>query len=134
MVRYGVPAHDISDKHTLGRLIKVCRRIDKQACVAATLLAFVLAPFAGPSMGMNQLQVIILMGYSLVLLTTQTGTATGILRIYDRFDILGRQMTIAPIIRFLGAGIAWRLNASILVFAIIWASAYAAENINTKQK
>jgi O-antigen/teichoic acid export membrane protein len=129
MVRYGVPAHDISDKHTLGRLIKVCRRIDKQACVTATLLAFVLAPFAGPSMGMNQLQVIILMGYSLVLLTTQTGTATGILRIYDRFDILGRQMTIAPIIRFLGAGIAWRLNASILVFAIIWASAYAAENI-----
>jgi len=129
LVRFGVPAHDISDKHTLARLIKVCRRVDKQACIAATLLAFTIAPFAGPSMGMNQLHVITLMGYSLVLLTTQTGTAAGILRLYDRFDILGLQMTIAPTIRFLGAVFAWWLNASLLVFAIIWASAYAAENI-----
>jgi O-antigen/teichoic acid export membrane protein len=129
MVRYGVPAHDIADKHTLGRLIKLCRRIDKQAALAATLLAFILAPFAGPSMGMNNHQVMILMAYSLVLLTTRTGTAAGILRLYDRFDILGMQMTIAPTIRFLGVVIAWRLNASLLVFAIIWASAYAAENI-----
>ena len=129
MVRFGVPAHDIADEHTLGRLIKLCRRIDKQAALAATLFAFILAPFAGPSMGMNNHQVMILMGYSLVLLTTRTGTAAGILRLYDRFDILGMQMTIAPTIRFLGVVIAWWLNASLLVFAIIWASAYAAENI-----
>jgi O-antigen/teichoic acid export membrane protein len=80
-------------------------------------------------MGMNNYQVMILMGYSLVLLTTRTGTAAGILRLYDRFDILGRQMTIAPTIRFLGVVIAWWLNASLLVFAAIWAAAYAAENI-----
>ena len=129
MVRFGVPAHDISDKHSLGRLIKLCRRIDKQASIAATLLAFILAPFAGPSMGLNNLQVMILMGYSLVLVTSRTGTAAGILRLYDRFDILGKQMTIAPTIRFLGVAIAWWLNASILVFAVIWASAYAAENV-----
>ncbi|MSP99813.1 MAG: hypothetical protein EXR38_04855 [Methylotenera sp.] len=129
VVRFGVPAHDISDKPTLGRLIKLCRRIDKQASIAATLLAFFLAPFAGPSMGMNNLQVMILMGYSLVLLTTRTGTAAGILRLYDRFDILGKQMAIAPTIRFLGVAVAWWLNAPILVFAVIWASAYAAENI-----
>lgn len=104
MVRFGVPAHDISDKHSLGRLIKLCRRIDKQASIAATLLAFILAPFAGPSMGFNNLQVMILMGYSLVLVTSRTGTAAGILRLYDRFDILGKQMTIAPTIRFFRCG------------------------------
>jgi O-antigen/teichoic acid export membrane protein len=129
IVRFGVSAHDASDNQTLGKLLKVCRRIDKQASITAVLLAFTIAPFAGPSMGMNQLHVITLMGYSLVLLTTQTGTAAGILRLYDRFDILGLQMTIAPTIRFLGAVFAWWLNASLLVFAIIWASAYAAENI-----
>ena len=128
VVRFGVPAEKISDRRTLGRLIKLCRRIDKFASVAATLLAISLAPFAGPYMGIDKHHVIILMGYSLVLLTARTGTATGILRLYDRFDILGRQMTIAPTIRFLGVAIAWWLNASLLVYAIIWASAYAAEN------
>ena len=128
IVRFGVPAHDARDHHALGRLIKVCRRIDKQASITAALLAFAVAPFAGPSMGMDNQHVGLLMAYSLVLITTGTGTATGILRMYDRFDILGRQMTIAPTIRFIGVVIAWWLSAPIQLFVAIWAIAYAAEN------
>ena len=128
VVRYGVPAHDESDSHTLGRLIRLCRRIDRQTCIAATLLALIVAPLAGPSMGMDNQHVMLLMAYSLVLITTGTGTAAGVLRLYDRFDILGRQMTIAPTIRFFGVVIAWWLSAPIQVFVAIWASAYAAEN------
>jgi O-antigen/teichoic acid export membrane protein len=48
--------------------------------------------------------------------------------LYDRFDILGRQMTIAPTIRFIGVVIAWWLSAPIQVFVAIWACGYAAEN------
>ena len=128
IVRFGVPAHDESDSHTLGRLIKVCRRIDRQTCIAATFLALIVAPFAGPSMGMDNKHVMLLMAYSLVLITTGTGTAAGILRLYDRFDILGRQLTIAPTIRFIGVVIAWWLSAPIQVFVAIWASGYVAEN------
>ena len=128
IVRFGVPAHDAGDSHALGRLIKVCRRIDKQASITAALLAFAVAPFAGPFIGMDNQHVVLLMAYSLVLITTGTGTATGILRMYDRFDILGRQMTIAPTIRFIGVVIAWWLSAPIQLFVAIWAIAYAAEN------
>ena len=128
IVRFGVPAHDAGDSHALGRLIKVCRRIDKQASITAALLALTVAPFAGPSMGMDNNHVMLLMAYSVVLITTGTGTASGILRLYDRFDILGRQMTISPTIRFMGVVIAWWLSAPIQVFVAIWASGYAAEN------
>ena len=128
IVRFGVPAHDAGDSHALGRLIKVCRRIDKQASITAALLALAVAPFAGPSMGMDNQHVMLLMAYSVVLITTGTGTATGILRLYGRFDILGRQMTISPTIRFMGVAIAWWLSAPIQVFVTIWAIAYAAEN------
>ena len=129
IVRYGIPAHDAADSHALGGLIKVCRRIDKQACLTATLLALILAPFAGPAMGMDTKHVMLLMAYSVVLLTTGTGSAAGILRLYDRFDILGRQMTIAPTIRFLGVAIAWGLGAPIEIFVAIWGAAYATENV-----
>jgi O-antigen/teichoic acid export membrane protein len=128
IVRFGVPAHDASDNYALGKLIKVCRRIDYQASITSAILALLVAPFAGPVMGLDTQHVMLLMAYSLVLLTTSTGTATGILRLYDHFDILGRQMTIAPTIRFIGAATAWSIGAPIQVFVGIWASAYAIEN------
>lgn len=132
IVRFGVPAHDASDNHTLGKLLKVCRRIDKQSSIVATLLALLAAPFAGPMMGMDKQHVLLLIMYSLVLLTTGIGTASGILRLYDRFDILGRQMTIAPTIRFIGVGTAWWFGAPLEMFVVIWASACAAENLYLK--
>ena len=111
IVRFGIPAHDASDKQTLAKLIKVCRRIDKQASIVAALLALLVAPFAGPAIGMDSKHVMLLMAYSTILLTPGAGSAAGLLRLNDRFDIGGRQMTIAPTIRFLGVLIAWGLAA-----------------------
>jgi O-antigen/teichoic acid export membrane protein len=129
IVRFGVPAHDASDNHTLGKLIKVCRRIDKQASITAAILALLVAPFAGPAIGMDAKHVMLLMAYSIILLTPGAGSAAGLLRLNDRFDIGGRQMTIAPTIRFLGVVIAWGLGAPVEIFVAIWGAAYVAENV-----
>jgi O-antigen/teichoic acid export membrane protein len=129
IVRFGVPAQDASDNLTLGKLIKVCRRIDKQASIAAALLALIAAPFAGPAIGMDTKHVLLLMAYSTILLTPGVGSASGLLRLNNRFDIGGRQMTIAPTLRFLGVLIAWALGAPIEIFVAIWGTAYVAENV-----
>ncbi len=129
IVQYGVPAHQSGDHNTLGRLIKVCRRIDRQTSLAATVLALCIAPIAGPLMGMDQEHVILLAGYSLVLITTGVGSSIGILRLYDRFDLIGQQLAIAPTIRFLGVFVAWWSDAPIQVFVSIWGGAYVAENL-----
>jgi O-antigen/teichoic acid export membrane protein len=128
IVRYGVPALDASDTKTLGKLIYVCRRIDKQTRMAATLLAVLVAPFAGPLIGMDTTHVVLLMIYSSVLITTGIGSAKGVLRLYNRFDILGRYLTIAPTLRFLGVVVAWAIGAPIEIFVAIWGSAYMLEN------
>jgi O-antigen/teichoic acid export membrane protein len=128
IVRYGAPALDASDTKTLGKLIYVCRRIDKQTRMAATLLAVLVAPFAGPLIGMDTTHVVLLMIYSSVLITTGIGSAKGVLRLYNRFDILGRYLTIAPTLRFLGVVVAWAIGAPIEIFVAIWGSAYMLEN------
>ena len=128
IVRFGVQAHDASDNHSLGKLIKVCRRIDKQVSIMAALLALFVAPVAGPALGMDTKHVMLLMAYSTVLFTPGAGSAAGILRLFDRIDIIGRQMTIAPTLRFLGVVIAWSLGAPIEVFVAIWGAAYVSEN------
>ncbi|NCS75180.1 MAG: hypothetical protein CO069_00035 [Gallionellaceae bacterium CG_4_9_14_0_8_um_filter_60_335] len=129
VVRYGVPAHDAGDTRALRRLIKVCRRVDRRASLVATALAIIAAPFIGPSLGMDRDHVMLLAAYSLVLLTTGNGTANGILRLYDEFDALGRQMAIGPVIRFCGVTVAWWYDSTLAVFVAILAVAYAAENI-----
>jgi O-antigen/teichoic acid export membrane protein len=51
-----------------------------------------------------------------------------VLRLYNRFDILGRYLTIAPTLRFLGVVLAWAIGAPIEIFVAIWGSAYMLEN------
>lgn len=129
IVHFGVPVHDAGDMRSLKRLFQICRRNDRRASVIAALAAMVAAPFIGPRMGLQHDDVILLTVYCVVLLVTGTGTAIGILRIYEQLDALGRQMTVGPIIQFSGALIAWWLGAPLLVFVCIWAFAYAAENL-----
>ncbi|RLA46814.1 MAG: hypothetical protein DRR04_07570 [Gammaproteobacteria bacterium] len=129
IVRYGVPPLDAGDTRTLQRLISICRRVDRYTCITATVLALILAPLIGPRMGMDQDHVILLTAYCLVLLTTGNRTDTGVLRLFDQFDILGRQMTIGPIIRFFGVVIAWWLGSPFPVYVAIMAFSYGAENV-----
>ncbi len=129
IVRYGVPVHDAGDTRSLRRLIWVCRRVDRNASLAATAIALLLSPLVGPLMGVDQDHVILLSAYTLVLLTTANSNARGILRLFDQFDILGRQMTIGPTIRFVGVVVAWWLGSPLQVFVAILAFAYAAENL-----
>ena len=101
IIRYGVPAYDADDTRTLRRLIGISRRLDLYTSVIATVVAVGMAPLIGPLMGLDRDQVFLLMAYSLVLLTSRNVTGIGILRLLDRFDILGRKETI-------GASIDWQ--------------------------
>lgn len=129
IIRYGVPALDAGDKRTLRRLISICWRVDRLTCLSATAAALLLAPLLGPLLGMGHNDVYLLAAYSLVLLTTGNRTAVGILRLLDKFDILGRQLTIGPTIRFFGVVIAWWLSSPMAVYVMVFALAFAVEEI-----
>ena len=129
IVRYGMPALDADDSPTLRRLVAVCWRVDRFTCIIATVIAFALAPLIGPSLGMDQDHVNMLMVYSLMLLTTGNRTAIGILRLFDRFDVLGMKETIGPAIRLCGVVVAWWLELPLPVYVAIFAVAFATEEI-----
>lgn len=129
VVRYGVPLHDAGDNVTLRRLVGIGRWVDRRASLAATAVALLAAPVVGQALRLDHAQTAMMMGYCLVLLATGNGTAIGILRLYDQFDVIGRQMTIGPTIRLLGVLLAWWLGGSLPVFVAIWALAYTTENV-----
>src|SRR3546814_6995999 len=61
--------------------------------------------------------------------STRTDTLFPYTTLFRSFDVLGRQMAIGPVIRFVGVVIAWRLDAPLVVFVIIWAVAAASEDL-----
>lgn len=129
IVLYGAPLYDKGDMHTLRRLISICWRLDYRMSVIATVVALILAPVIGPLMGMDDNHVVLLAAYSLVLLTTGNRTAIGILRLFDQFDVLGKQMMIAPTISFIGVVLTWWFNGTLPVYIAILAFAFSVQEL-----
>ena len=127
LIRYGVPALDAGDLPTVRRLTTICRKIDLITCISATVIAACLAPLIGPHMGMDPDHVVLLTAYSLVLLFTGNRTSLGILRLFNRYDVLGNKEIVGPAIRLTGVIIAWWSDSSMSTFVGIFALAYAAE-------
>ena len=129
VVRFGIPLNDAGDHSGLRALLRSTMLIDLSAAVLATIIGFTMAPLAGQFLQWDADMVAWAAGYSLVILATANGTPNGILRIYDRFDALGIQFTVAPALRFIMVAAAWALDAPMPVFIIAWGSAFAAGHL-----
>ncbi len=129
IVRYGVPIHDNGDMTSLRRLVLVNLRIDRDSTIVAFIVALALAPFVGPLIGMDEQHAMLLALYTLVIPLTGKNTATGVLRLFDRFDVIGTQMTIGPTIRFCGVVFAWWFDAPLLAYVLIMMFASIVKNL-----
>ncbi|MDX2429177.1 MAG: hypothetical protein QNK22_10870 [Xanthomonadales bacterium] len=129
IVKYGVPLHASGDNDGLRKLLRITTSIDVMSGIVATALGIGAASITGKFVHWDTQMVTIAAFYSLTLLTTAIGTPNGILRLYDRFDVLGIWYTISPGIRFFGVVFAWFFDAKMLVFIGVWAAAFVFENI-----
>lgn len=129
VVKYGVPLQASGDNDAFRKLLRVTSSVDVVSGIVATLLGIAAASITGKFLHWDEQMVAVAALYSLTMLSTATGTPNGILRVYDRFDILGIWYTISPAIRLVGVFIAWFLDAKMLVFVGIWAAAFVIENV-----
>ncbi len=129
VVRFGIPLNDSGDQLGLRALLRSTMLIDLSAAVLATVIAISMAPLAGKFLQWDANMIAWATAYSLVILATANGTPNGILRIYDRFDALGVQFTVAPALRLIMVAAAWALDAPMPVFIIAWGSAFAAGHL-----
>lgn len=58
--------------------------------------------------------------YALSIIFMVSATATGVLRLVDRFDLLAIQSSIESWVKLLGAGIAWHVGGDLESFLLIW--------------
>lgn len=129
VIRYGVPALDRGDEAQLLRLLKLGFIVDAVTALASAILACALAGTVGAFLDWDADFVQIAQIYSMVLLVDLTGTGKGILRLFNRFDLLGTQMAVAPVIQCAGAAVAALQGWGMPAFCAVWGLATACDRI-----
>jgi len=127
VVRYGVGPAEDEDRESLATLLRLSRRIDGASAALAAAAAAAAAPVAGGVLGWDGRAVGCAVAFSAVLLVSGTGTATGTLRLFDRFGVLAWQRCIGPALRAAGALGAWLAGAGFVVFVALWVASLACE-------
>lgn len=129
VVRFGVPALDANNKLVFRRVLRLSLFIEVTASGLSFVVAILALPVAARFFDWDQSLVFATMIYSGVLLTSARGTPKGILRVLDRFDVLGIQMMVNPVLRLLGVLVAAALDAEVLLFVVVLTLGTVAGNM-----
>ncbi len=130
IVRYGVPLQEKGDKAGLMSLLRAMLVLDLGTTVLAVFVAVAVVPLASHLLHWDTTMSDWALLYSLLLLSTPTYTSNGILRLYDRFDILGLQYIIDPAVRVLLFALVWTLDGGIVWFVLARGAAFCIGNLN----
>ena len=97
--------------------------LDIASAVVGSLLAVVTMPIIGPADPFDRAEQRTAALFGAVLLLTSGATPTGILRLFDRFDMLAYTDAIGPIVRLIGSVVGWLLVLDVRWFLFVWALA-----------
>lgn len=120
VIRYGVAHIEANDRAAFHGLIKVGTLFDLAAAAAAATAAVLLAPLIGRWAGWDARLVLAAQLIAPLAFANAIATPKGMLRLFGRFDLLARHVTVTPAARLAGTLIAATLGARLFGFVAVW--------------
>ena len=120
VIRYGAISLDKDDTPAFQSLISFTTMLDLTGVIIGAVVAWFAAPWIGPYVGWSDEVIAYAQPYSIMILFTTVATPTGLLRLYDRFDILAWQVTITPALRLIGVAVAVLASAPLWAYLLAW--------------
>lgn len=131
VIRFGAVHLAERRPNRLARLLGFTALLDWSAAIVGAVIAaagaFVIAPLFHWSWDVQCEAA----GFAAALLLASGATPTGMLRLFDRFDLLTYSEAVGPGVRLVGAVGAWIMGGGIIAFLIVWALATIAQTIAT---
>ena len=121
VIRYGAAHLARNDEAPLARLFGFTTTLDWASALVGIVLAIAFVPVIGPYLHWSPIEAGYATWFGAALLLTTGATATGILRLYDRFDLLVYSDGVGPVIRILGALAGWMAGAGVGWFLGVFA-------------
>jgi O-antigen/teichoic acid export membrane protein len=94
--------------------------LDLVSGIAGMLVAVILLPFISQWVGIQHQYLWLAMLYCTLLPTMGAATPSGVLRVLDRFDLIGWSDTVTPITRAILAALAYFLDAPFAAYVAAW--------------
>lgn len=127
LVRYGAACLLDERRRDLQGLLIFGLLVELAGIAAGALMGVLAMGWVGPMLGISQTWQTTALWYCLVVITANTATPIGILRLLDRFDLVAWTRPVTPTLRLVGCLLAWFAGAGFATFAAIWAVAGVAE-------
>lgn len=118
VVKFGSEQLQANDWLGLRQLIKFGFCLDVSSAIAGTFLAMALSGPVITLLGWNQALRSSLMLFSVLILFSLDGTPMGVLRLFDRFDLLSYASVFSVIVRLFGVG--WCLITKQGLHGFVW--------------
>jgi O-antigen/teichoic acid export membrane protein len=120
IVRYGGHALAAGDHEEFKASTGFAFALDVVSGVGGMIVAVTILPFLGPWFGITDQYLWLAMLYCTLLPTMGAATPVGVLRSLDRFDLIGWQGSVYPIVRAILVGIAFMLDAPFEAYIAAW--------------
>ncbi len=129
VIRYGAICMEKKDTAGFQTLVKFTSLLDLGGVAAGGAIGYFVAPLVGPYVGWSADVIGYAQIFSLQILFTVLATPTGLLRLFDRFDLLAGQAVVTPFVRLVGVGLAVLFEAPFWVYLAAWFIASVAGGV-----
>lgn len=120
IIRFGSPMVEAGDRESLRLLLQFTIRLDIASGVLSLVVAFAFIGLASHALKWPPQAMPFIYLYCCAVPFLISATPTGILRLFDRFSLLGWQSIAMPLVRFFGALVAWAMDGGLTVFLVTW--------------
>jgi len=129
VIRFGALhiAEDRPDR--LARLFGFTVTLDALSAVLGAAIAILGVPSVAPLLHWSIDQQHLAAIFGTFLLLVSGGTPAGMLRLFDRFDLIAYTEAVGPLVRLFGSITAWAMGGGILAFLIVWGLAALSQTV-----
>lgn len=127
VIRYGAMHVAANRPDRLKRLFGFTATLDFGSAFLGAVIALAGVSFAAPLFEWTQAQQDSAAIFAAVLLLTIGATPVGMLRLFDRFDLVAYAEAVGPLVRLGGSVAAWIMGADVRTFLFIWGGAAVAQ-------
>lgn len=108
------------DPNHFGRIFRFCVSLDLLSASAGFIVAIAIAFLFGRSLEILEGASPYIFFYTFLIFLNQKSASVGVLRLFDRYDLIALNSITIPFVRMVGCGIAWLSDAPFLVYVMVW--------------
>lgn len=129
LIQFGTKPLEQGDLPQFHRLLRFTIGLDITAAFFAAVLSVLAFLIFRDRLGLPDEVFGIALSYCVLSATNLRSTPLGVLRLYDRFDLISLHDQAVPIVRLIGASLGLAFGGDLTWFILVWMTAAAATNL-----